>query len=92
MLESYKWMGWVWDGMGMGWKSLRGVILRAPLCGAKKTGHKSGRDTSKIKRTWDVLESDGSPPNAQIFDKVHLISRTVKEHWLFVKICLTEKS
>ena len=36
MLESYKWMGWVWDGMGMGWKSLRGVILRAPLCGANK--------------------------------------------------------
>ena len=35
MLESYKWMGWDWDGMGMGWKSLRGVILRAPLCGAK---------------------------------------------------------
>ena len=34
MLESYKWMGWDWDGMGMGWKSLRGVILRAPLCGA----------------------------------------------------------
>ena len=38
MLESYKWMGLGWDGygMGMGWKSLRGVILRAPLCGAKK--------------------------------------------------------
>ena len=29
-------MGWDWDGMGMGWKSLRGVILRAPLCGANK--------------------------------------------------------
>ena len=39
MLESYKWMGWVWDGMGMGWKSLRGVILRAPLCGANKDIH-----------------------------------------------------
>ena len=30
-----------WDGygmgLGMGWKSLRGVILRAPLCGANKT-------------------------------------------------------
>ena len=39
MLESYKWMGWVWDGMGMGWKSLRGVILRAPLCGANKKKH-----------------------------------------------------
>ena len=36
MLESYKWMGLGWDGYGMGWKSLRGVILRAPLCGANK--------------------------------------------------------
>ena len=30
MLKSYKWMGW--DGMG--WKSLKALILRAPLCGA----------------------------------------------------------
>merc|ERR1719234_783417 len=29
--------GWDWDGMGMGWKSLRGVILRAPLCGANNS-------------------------------------------------------
>ena len=32
-------MGWDWDGMGLGWdgrKSLKGVILRAPLCGANK--------------------------------------------------------
>ena len=29
MLESYKWIG-------MGRKSLKGVILRAPLCGANK--------------------------------------------------------
>ena len=32
MFESYK-----WDGMGMGWdgrKSLKALILRAPLCGA----------------------------------------------------------
>ena len=36
MLESYKWMGWVWVWDGMGWKSLKGVILRAPLCGANK--------------------------------------------------------
>ena len=42
MLESYKWMGWVWDGMGMGWKSLRGVILRAPLCGANNEALSSG--------------------------------------------------
>ena len=28
---------WVWDGMGwMGWKSLKALILRAPLCGANK--------------------------------------------------------
>ena len=46
MLESYKWMGWVWDGMGMGWKSLRGVILRAPLCGAKNM--KGGSVKSEI--------------------------------------------
>ena len=32
MLESYK-----WDGLdGMGWKSLKALILRAPLCGANK--------------------------------------------------------
>ena len=32
MLKSYKW--WGRDGMGwMGRKSLKGVILRAPLCG-----------------------------------------------------------
>ena len=36
MLKSYKWdWVWVWDGMGWeGRKSLKGVILRAPLCGA----------------------------------------------------------
>ena len=35
MLKSYKWdgMGWDWDGR----KSLKGVILRAPLCGANNT-------------------------------------------------------
>ena len=32
MLKSYK-----WDGLdGMGWKSLKALILRAPLCGANK--------------------------------------------------------
>ena len=39
MLESYKWMGWV----GLGWESLKALILRAPLCGAI-----SGRD-------WDGM-------------------------------------
>ena len=42
MLESYKWMGWVWVWDGMGWKSLKGVILRAPLCGAKNAIPDSG--------------------------------------------------
>ena len=35
MLESYKWMGWM--GLGLGWKSLKALILRAPLCGAIKS-------------------------------------------------------
>ena len=35
MLKSYKCM----DGLdGMGWKSLKALILRAPLCGAIKWG------------------------------------------------------
>ena len=33
MPRSYKWIGYGLDRMG--WKSLCGVILRAPLCGAK---------------------------------------------------------
>ena len=39
MLKSYKWdgMGWDWDWIGR--KSLKGVILRAPLCGAKKISY-----------------------------------------------------
>ena len=39
MLKSYKWMdGWM-DGIGMGWKSLKALILRAPLCGANNHIH-----------------------------------------------------
>ena len=33
MLESYKWIGMGWDGWD-GRKSLKALILRAPLCGA----------------------------------------------------------
>ena len=44
-------MGWVWDGMGMGWKSLRGVILRAPLCGANK-GIGDAGSTADLKQRW----------------------------------------
>ena len=34
MPESYKWIGLDWDWIGIGWKSLQALILRAPLCGA----------------------------------------------------------
>ena len=30
-------MGLGWDGMGLGWKSLKALILRAPLCGANNS-------------------------------------------------------
>ena len=49
MLKSYK-----WDGMGLGWdgrKSLKGVILRAPLCGANKDCG-AVRISIKIKTIW----------------------------------------
>ena len=40
MLKSYKWIGWVgWDGR----KSLKALILRAPLCGAKNRPSKLGK-------------------------------------------------
>ena len=52
MLESYK---WDWDGYGMGWdgrKSLKGVILRAPLCGANKLIQQIHNEMKK----WVILD------------------------------------
>ena len=45
MLESYK-----WDGLdGMGWKSLKALILRAPLCGANKVS------VTGLLRAWQLM-------------------------------------
>ena len=46
MLKSYKWLDAL-DGMGLGWKSLKALILRAPLCGANNI---------VIKMIWDHLQ------------------------------------
>ena len=48
MLKSYKWMGWM--GLGLGWKSLSALILRAPLCGANKT-------MRFVKNSWKMLDN-----------------------------------
>ena len=59
MLESYKWDGWDgWDGMGR--KSLKGVILRAPLCGAnnnKKATYFGAKFQFRTKSLPLVLQS-----------------------------------
>ena len=69
MVKSYKWMGMgMGIGYGMGWdgrKSLKGVILRAPLCGAKNiTQHarlikEQKREVSKV--LLDGLYDPDSP-------------------------------
>ena len=50
MLESYKWMGWI----GLDWKSLKALILRAPLCGANKSQMKF--DKLKKQKVVDCSE------------------------------------
>ena len=70
MLESYKWMGM---GMGMGWdgrKSLKGVILRAPLCGANNVlsrsfGEKLGCPCASV--------GTNNLATAKVFSKNHKI-------------------
>ena len=47
--------------MGMGWKSLRGVILRAPLCGANNV-------TSSFNKEEARGGEDGDGGAAVIFD------------------------
>ena len=45
-------MGWVWDGMG--WKSLKGVILRAPLCGANNVNQAKSHNTNDCQ--FDLID------------------------------------
>ena len=53
MLESYKWMGWVgWD-----WKSLKALILRAPLCGANKGQKDEQIKRQRPKREYNIVMS-----------------------------------
>ena len=39
------------DGMGLGWISLKALILRAPLCGANKT-QVMEKKQKEILQTW----------------------------------------
>ena len=69
MLESYKWIGY---GMGLGWKSLQALILRAPLCGANKLQRNQSDDNFYISAADELISK--------------VMCKKCKENWLDEKM------